>query len=146
MEEHKKFETEVFRPLTAAIPATVDSRLREAIVSRLRFANECSLRHRLRELVCEHKETLDILVKDPEQWVGRIVELRNDFTHFPAQAAHESASPSSERAMRYNWYLRLLLEACLMKAMGFTQSETVACVKNCETYRQISAKFRNVMA
>ena len=146
MEDHKKFETEIFRPLTSAIPATVDSRLREAIVSRLKFANECSLRHRLRELVCEHRETLEVLVKDPEQWVGRIVELRNDFTHFPAQTAHEGALPSSERAMRYNWYLRLLLEACLMKAMGFAQRETVACVKNCETYRQISAKFRNAKA
>ena len=139
----EKFETEVLKPLIAAIPATVEARLRRAIDSRLKFANEYSLRHRLGELVCEHRETLEVLVEDPEQWVGRIVELRNAFTHFPVQAADEGNSQSSERAVRYNWVLRLLLEACFMRAMGFTQRETVACVKNCETYRQMSLRLRN---
>lgn len=120
------FETEVFKPLKAAIPASIDGALRAAITSRLSFANEYSQRRRMRALFAEHSEALRVLVEEPETYVSAIVDHRNDFTHFPppaSEARHLGGPRDPERVLLYNWLLRLLLESCFLKAMGFSADE-----------------------
>ena len=142
MENQEQFETEVLHPLTEAIPATVQRPLRDAISARLAFANELSLRRRLRELFEEHRDTLCMVVSDPGEYVTSIVDLRNAFTHFPVGVGQNLGGQSTERAVRYNWVLRLLLEACFMRVMGFGIEQIVSCVRRSETYRQITERFR----
>lgn len=140
------FETEVFKPLKAAIPASIDSALRAAITSRLSFANEYSQRRRMQTLFAEHGEALRLLVQEPEAYVSAIVDHRNDFTHFPPpapEARHPGGPPDPERVLLYNWILRLLLESCFLKAMGFSADKIRTFVSRSETYRQMSVRFRN---
>ena len=108
LQDQSEFEAGVLKPLTEAIPASVDTRVRQAITAKLKFANEYSLRQRLRELVRSHVQILEVLVEQPEQWVSSIVDLRNAFTHFPVDE-RKCRAESAERAELYNWILRLLL-------------------------------------
>jgi hypothetical protein len=138
------FEKEVLEPLKAAIPPSVHSDLREAIAARLRFANAYSQRRRLRALFAEHTEVLRVLVDEPEKYISPIVDLRNEFTHFPpdSDTPDGGSSPDPERVLLYNWILRLLLESCLLKVVGFSLEDIRALVERSATYRQVSARWR----
>jgi hypothetical protein len=143
------FEADVLRPLKAAIPPVVDDSHREAISSRLRFANEHSQRQRMRTLFSEHNEVLRVLVDAPERYVSAIIDHRNDFTHFPPDATtrRQPGGPRDpERVRTYNSILRLLMESCFLKTMGFSPEEVRSFVASCETYRQESARIRKEQA
>lgn len=139
-----RFKTEVLEPLTAAIPGSIDDALRAALSSRLRFGNEYSLRRRMQALFREHRDALQVLVDEPESFIAPIIEHRNQFTHFP-RVRFEAGSTTPrepERVLLYNWILRLLLESCFLKAMGFSPDEIRAFVAASDTYRQMSTRFR----
>lgn len=143
--DQQAFEGSVLAPMVAAVPAGCDSSLRQSMMARLRFANEYSQRRRIRDLFEAHEEALSLLVENPKQFVEPIVDHRNDFTHFPPEAA-ELRSPGGQRdpdrVLLYNWLLRLLLEACFLQAMGLSPAEVVSCVGRSDTYRQMSKRFR----
>jgi hypothetical protein len=132
------FALSVFEPLKASIPALVSDAHRASITSRLQFANEFSQRRRMDALFREHVETLRILVASPETWVDPIVAHRNAFTHF-ALSTHVAQDP--ERVLRYNFILRLLLEACFFKVVGLTTDEIAALVRRSESYRKVRVRF-----
>jgi hypothetical protein len=140
-----RFETEVLEPLKAAIPMSVTHDLRESIGTRLHFANEYSQRRRFRILFAEHRDVLRVLVEDPEAYVAPIVNHRNEFTHFPPPQADATEAPRArdpERVLLYNWILRLLLESCFLRVMGFSEDEVRSLIEHSEMYRQVSALFR----
>jgi hypothetical protein len=125
------FETEVLKPLTAAIPSGIDESLKTAIAARLKFANEYSLCRRLRSLFVEHDDVLALLVPEPAGYISPIVDTRNEFTHFPVPAAEirkPGQRPEPERVLLYNWILRLLLESCFLSALGFAKDDIVSFV------------------
>lgn len=142
--DEARFKTEVLEPLTAAIPGSVDDALRAALSSRLRFGNEYSLRRRMQALFREHREALQVLVDEPESFISPIIEHRNQFTHFPRvrSEAGSRLPREPERVLLYNWILRLLLESCFLKAMGFSADEIRTLVAGSDTYRQMSTRFR----
>jgi len=144
--DDEAFRTQVYEPVTATIPASATPSLRTAICARLKFANEYSLRRRLKTLFAAHGDVLRLLVDDPEEYISPIVDTRNEFTHFPVPASEvpgTTARPDPERVLRYNFILRLLLESCFLKAMGFSTDEIGRFVSGSETYRQLSARFRD---
>ena len=141
--DHAPFKADVLAPLTAAVPSNIDSSHRTAILARLKFANEYSLRRRLRDLFDAHGDALSALVQDPGKCISPIVDMRNEFTHFAAPALGADARrPGSEHAFRYNWILRLLLESCFLTEIGFTHEEVVELVRRSEMYRQMSRRFQ----
>lgn len=141
--DQQVFDTDVFRPLKVAIPKAVSSAHRDAIKSRLRFANEYSQRRRFQELFEEYEEVLALLVENPKSLVSPIVDHRNEFTHFPVLEPEQMIrSHDPMKVIRYNWVLRLLLEACLMSRMGFSVPETKGIVQRSSAYRQMAARFR----
>lgn len=138
------FEKEVLAPLKATIPPSVPSDLRESIAARLRFANEYSQRRRLRALFAEHEAVLRVFVDEPAKYVSPIIDHRNEFTHFPPPPSDTPGGGSSrdpELVLLYNWILRLLLESCLLKVVGFSVEEIRSLVERSETYRQMSARL-----
>ena len=145
--EQAAFETEVLEPLKAAIPASIDDSLRRAIASRLKFANEYSQRRRMRDLFREYAEVLRALVEAPETYVSLIVDHRNAFTHFPPAARDAGDGVNSRDPKRappvllYNLLLRLLLESCFLKAMGFSTQQIAILVSRSDMYRQLSGRF-----
>ncbi len=137
------FATDVLAPLVAAIPAGIPGSLRQSLVARLRYANGLSQRRRLRDLFRQYAAALETIVSNPVAYVDPIVDHRNEFTHFdPATRASTTQVPP-ERVLLYNYMLRMLLEACFLESMGFTEEEIVALLRRSETYRQLSVRFRS---
>jgi len=140
-----RFKTEVFEPLKAAMPTSIDDPLRAALTSRLSFANEYSLRRRMQALFREHRDALRVLVDEPESYISPIIEHRNEFTHFPRRGSEGGSGtpPDPEQVLLYNWILRVLLESCFLRAMGFSTDEIQSFAASSNTYRQMSARFRD---
>ncbi len=70
--------------IESAIPTDIDKTLRSAIIRRIEYANEYSLRTRLRRLVeTLQPETIKLFCKDPGTFVGSVVDTRNYLTHYP---------------------------------------------------------------
>lgn len=130
--------------MLASIPEGTDERLRKSIQDRLNYANEYSQRERLESLVREFEPALRALVADPMVYVATIIKHRNAFTHFDPKSRKSSdeSSAAPERVLLYNFFLRLLLEACFLESMGFTSSEIATIFQRSETYRQLSVRFR----
>lgn len=142
--EKKQFRTGVLKPLLAAIPEETDERVRKSIGDRLNYANEYSQRERLESLVREFETALRVLVADPFVYPAAIIKHRNAFTHFDPKSRESGGKSSAEpeRVLLYNFFLRLLLEACFLESMGFTTSEIATIFQRSETYRQLSVRFR----
>lgn len=142
--DKKQFRTEVLKPMLAAIPEGTDERVRKSIQDRLNYANEYSQRERLESLVREFEMALRTLVPDPLIYVAAIIKHRNAFTHFDPKSrkSTDESSVEPERVLLYNFFLRLLLEACFLERMGFTSSEIATIFQRSETYRQLSMRFR----
>ena len=138
-----QFETDVLAPLNAAVTSNIDPSHRAAILARLKFANEFSLRRRFRDLFRLHSDTLSILVDEPADYESPIIAMRNEFTHFPVPASGARvARANRDAAFLFIWILRLLLEACFLTEMGFTRDEVVGLMRRSDVYRQMSRRFR----
>jgi hypothetical protein len=70
--------------------------------------------------------------------VKPIVDHRNAFTHFDpsTELAH-----GPDRVLLYNFVLRLLLEACFLKAVGLTTQEIATLAHRSERYKQLAWRF-----
>jgi hypothetical protein len=143
--DQAQFETSVRAPLTAAIPASLEASHRAAIASRLKFANEYSQSKRFTDLFTKYSSILDLLVPSSIELAKPIVEVRNEFTHFPVpqrSSDRDKGRKHALRVIRYNWVLRLLLESCFMQPMGFSIGEIRSCVSESGTYRQMAEWLR----
>jgi hypothetical protein len=138
------FMSKVLEPMRKAIPEAVTSSHRQSLDSRLKYANDYSQRRRIQELFDEFEDVLEVLTDSPGSFVARIVDHRNEFTHFPVPDPDAVSRPTDpSKVLRYNWLLRLLLEACLMTRMGFTVAEVREIVSKSSPYGQIAERFFN---
>jgi hypothetical protein len=133
------FEKRVFEPLKAAIPRDVNSSLGQALRSRLQYANEYSFRRRLRDLFTEHDAALATVAPIPCQWVSRIVEHRNSFTHHPV--IEDQPALDRTELLKCIYVLRILLDLCFLKSMEMTSDEITKFSGRCLRYQQIKARF-----
>jgi hypothetical protein len=76
---------------------------------------------------------------DPVASLRPILAHRNAFTHFPDPPPKRTRDP--EQVLRYNFVLRLLLEACFLKVVGFTTEEIAGFARRSEMYRQLKVQF-----
>jgi hypothetical protein len=140
--DEELFQRDILAPIVAAIPKETDDRLRQSIISRLRYANGFSQRRRFKGLFREYAAALETLVTRPVEYVDPIVDHRNEFTHFDPDRRTTTIEVPPERVLIYNFLLRMLLEGCFLETMGFTKDQIVALLRRSETYRQLSVRFR----
>ena len=115
---------------------------RQSLDSRLKYANDYSQRRRIQELFDEFEDVLKVLAERPRFVGAESSTAGMSFTHFPVPDPDAVARPTDpSKVLRYNWLLRLLLEACLMTRMGLTIPETREIVSKSSTYRQIAERF-----
>jgi len=138
------FQTQVLAPMVSAIPNGINSQMRDALAKRLVHSNERSLRSRMNEMVREYRSALSIMASDPRRLVKPIVDTRNEFTHFPVPSPDASVAsrPPAERVLFYNWFLRLLLDALFLRAMGFSHEETTKLLAESIAYRKVAEHLR----
>lgn len=69
--------------IESAIPTDIDKELRSAIVSKLQYANEYSLRTRLRQLIGTlQPETKRLFCMDDKAFIEGVIATRNYLTHY----------------------------------------------------------------
>lgn len=133
-----EYEQKVIRPLLASLPSNIDSSLRQSLQNRIKYGSEYSLRKRLTLLFREHREALEAVVPNPLALIDPIVTLRNSLTHLPPGG---EGTEDSEGWLRYNFVLRMLLECCFLKTMGFSDHEIRDLARRCPTYRGWSSRL-----
>jgi hypothetical protein len=120
--------------LSKAIDASVSDdqlELREALKNRIRYGYEFTFRSRLRDLVERHKHALTGVLS--EAFVDDVVATRNFFTHYDEELRRRAKISATEL-----FYLaqeaKILLQACLLSEVGFTNEEIMRVLPRSEAY------------
>lgn len=136
------FAATVLPALEAALPESLDQGHRASLRARFAYGHEFSQRKRIGELFKIHDRTLRVLARDPLAFVGPMIDHRNAFTHFPVPT--ETASPAAkdvDKVLRYNFLLKLLIEACLLEAAGLQPDEIATLAQASHRHAQLAARF-----
>ena len=129
-------------PVIAAIPAEFESSHRTALRNRLGYGYEYSLRKRLTLLFDEHEIALEKVVPKAGRFKGPIADRRNQLTHFPPETPEAQSTPVDvEEWLRHNFVLRLLLEFCFLKTMGFDDNEIARLVERRDEYQRYTGRL-----
>jgi hypothetical protein len=111
---------QVLPQIRSVIPLDIDANLRKAIVDRLAYANECSLRTRLKRLIkALEPATSELFCCDPQQFVSGVVETRNYLTHY------SSSTRRVLQSLDLHWAtlkLRTMFSIVLLKHLGLAET------------------------
>ncbi len=94
---------------------------------------------RMTMLFDDHEAALATVVPSPRDWIRRIVDYRNGFTHHPV--ASDQQETDKTELLQCSYVLRVLLELCFLRSMGLDADATTALAAKCEHYRQIRRRF-----
>jgi hypothetical protein len=116
---------EAFEPirqvLVQAIPEEVPRDFRDSLKNKIGFGYEYALRKRIHGLLKElEDQTVQLLTKKVNDFVGRMVDTRNYFTHYPP--ALKKTAFSGDDLHYANYKLRVLLIVLLLKEVGLEEA------------------------
>ena len=114
-EDYKK----VFKALESAIPDYIEDNHKKSLKSRLKYGNEFSLRTRLKRIFKDNQENLKMFIKSKGKFIITVVDTRNYLTHYD----QEQDEPIVENLELLIQKLKILLEICLLKELGFSSEE-----------------------
>ncbi len=120
-----------------ACPETARSWLEE----KLRYSHEPSLRRRIKDLVAFAGVTVSPFwksAKERSNLVTRLVDTRNSLTHWDP-ASRVNLDGRELRAL--SAFLSLLLTACILRELGFTEEETSAALSRNRRYQFEVSQF-----
>jgi hypothetical protein len=112
--------------LTDAIPAGIESSLRQALTKRLEYGNEFALRRRLTDLLASLAGSSDAVTDDPKVFVEAVVDERNYLTHYPPG---EDEPMSALECIHTSVRLRAFLTLLLLAEIGLTGQEAAEGVR-----------------
>lgn len=108
------------------IGETLTEDYRSAFLSRIKFINRKSLRMRIRDLFDDFGETFPIFIKDKEDFIHKVVETRNYYTHFDPN----STKPVEDKELPFLIEnLRLIMITIILKEMGFENEDAKRIVR-----------------
>jgi Apea-like HEPN/ApeA N-terminal domain 1 len=119
------------KAILEAVPAVH----RQWLSDKLKYSNELSLRRRLKQLFTQFSFVLDKLVPDSKATINAIYDNRNYLTHYD-----EKLVDRTERGSRLLYLvevLKLLLQACLLRELGFPEEKIKTFLLRSRTVRMI---------
>lgn len=123
-----------------AIPPDVSADHRDALKAGLKYGYQYSLRTRLRkllnEILAEQSENIDKIIDNPSSFIHRLVETRNHFTHYDGEP-NEYVLRDDE-LYDFCRRVRMLLQICFLKDMGFPSVEISRLLNNYESYKRFA--------
>jgi len=128
-----QFEADVLPRLQAAIPGTLERRVRSPLVHRLSFLNEFSLAKRLKLMIQNHADVFDEYVPGTGGKIRGIVDARNRFTHYSSTSCDQTPKPRD--LFLYIDILRMLVELEMMLAAGVERRTLHRCALKSQKYR-----------
>jgi len=108
--------------LIGAIPDWIAPDHRAALVARLKYGHQFSLRKRLTDIFSAHDPVLRDVFPDPPAFINKVVKTRNYFTHYDEDDKQDAATGGLE-LHRLATKVRTLIEVCLLSEIGFTSEE-----------------------
>ncbi len=108
---------------------------RQWLSEKLQYSNELSLRRRLKQLFAQCSFLLDELVSDSKATINAIYNNRNYLTHYDKNLADRTAR--GDRLLYLVEVLKLLLQACLLRELGFTEVKIKEFLSRSRTVRMI---------
>ncbi|PBQ32349.1 hypothetical protein CNR22_11395 [Sphingobacteriaceae bacterium] len=120
----EKFE-ELKNTLAVALPQGKE--YSEWFKNKFSYANEVSLRQRLKDVFKEFKEVLDELESKPKEFISKIVQTRNYYVHYDESS--KSGIVTEEEFESVNSTLVIILQLVLLKELGFNMEDSKAAVK-----------------
>lgn len=89
--------------------------------SRIEYGNEVSLRKRLKDLIAylnDYKIIKEIAGAKPKKFIDEVTDNRNYYTHYDENSDFEK---DIEKLFALNFKLKLLIELCILKELGFNE-------------------------
>jgi hypothetical protein len=105
---------------------------REWLDDQLKYSNDLRLRRRLKELFNSTESIVTPLVGSRRQFVNKVVATRNFLTHLD-EAAREDAA-TGEELFWLTKAVSTMVEACLLKDLGFPDAESEALFRRNRSY------------
>ena len=98
----------------------VEASFKNALINRLRYGNEFSLRKRLKDLFAEYQSITQNFIKDENNFINRVVDTRNYLTHYDKKLRNIA---DGEDLYRITQKLKTILQICLLHELGFDKEE-----------------------
>lgn len=118
----QEYADERYPEIVTSLPSSLPGPLREKLKATLKYANEWSLRKRLKELV--NAIPITGIAGDDPAFVERIVDTRNYLTHYPEELEPEALrGPELMEAVEE---MRRLLAFLLLRELGLDPAEVWA--------------------
>jgi hypothetical protein len=129
-------------PIEAHIPAEADDDLRESITTRLKYANEYSLRQRLRCLAEEWVGLFDFFRIDTKRWVDLVTDTRNKLVHESRIGREDVAVAGGLHGLVQS--LRALTEALLLTEIGLNRDEAIGLIRDSARFSSLHGVWKPV--
>jgi len=117
--------TDFKRLLIESIPIIADNNFGEfktKFIRSLEYGNEFSLRTRLKIIYDDSRSIISKYIPNRGQFIDKVVDTRNFRTHFD-KTLEKSAISSVNDYYEYNLKLKMLVEICIFKELGFGLDE-----------------------
>lgn len=126
-DEYRKRITEILN--------MVSSNDRRWLKWKLKYANEPSLKQRLEDILKTHSEVLDGIIDDKSSFIDKTADTRHYLTHYDSKLKERSAY--GEELYRLTLKLKVLLEICLLKELGFSSDNIKGLISRARALRRI---------
>ena len=98
----------------------VKASFKDALINRLKYGNEFSLRKRLKDLFAEYQDITRNFIKDENNFINRVKDTRNYLTHYDKKLRNIA---DGEDLYRITQKLKTILQICLLHELGFDKEE-----------------------
>ena len=129
----EEYEHVVYDALVNAIPDGVRSDLKDRLKEYLKYGNEFSLRKRLEEIFDKYQEILDRFIENKNDFIEKAVKTRHYQTHHDEDL--KKCAASDEDLYHLTQKLKILLEICLLREIGFNSEEIIEALSRNRRYQ-----------
>jgi len=102
----------------AEILSATPEKYRKWLERKLKWSNEVSLRQRLRDILKSCPQALNKVIKNKKSFISKAIITRNYWTHFDPELEDQAAK--NGELFKLTSRLRILLQLCLLKELGFS--------------------------
>ena len=106
-----------------ALPRDVDADFRSSLKNKLKYLHEYSLRKRLQDICNQFSSILEPHLGAASEFTGTTADIRNHLTHRDPRDKSRSEFPDGINLWCRCEQLSLLLEACLLHQIGFSDEK-----------------------
>jgi len=132
-QQEKQHEKKIEEILNA-----VPHKHKDWLKDKLAYSNEPTLRKRLKDILKKFADVLNKFILNKNSFVEKVVTTRNYLTHYDKTLKKQSAE--GEELYHLTQKIKILLEICLLKELGFTSDNIKNLISNKYNIEDISER------